>query len=120
MADADLDGLRSSLDTLTAAVTAVPDAALHRPTPCGSWDVEQLLEHVVGVGLVQMTATAEGEKADWSAAPEPAGDGWAAAACERSDRLAAAWSAAPQDRRAGLGQQLAEISVHTWDLGRAL
>ena len=120
MASTDVERLQGALDVLNAAVGAVQPGRLHDPTPCGSWDVEQLLEHLVGVGLVQMTVTAEGGKADWSAAPDPPADGWPVAALERSNKLAAAWLTAPQDRFAAFGQQLSEISVHTWDLGRAL
>jgi len=120
VATTDLERLRAALDTLSSAVDAVTPDALHRPTPCGSWDVGQLLDHVVGVGLVQLAVTAEGGKADWSAAPEPPAAGWATATRERSATLQSAWEAAPDDRFGALGQQLAEISVHTWDLGRAL
>ena len=113
-----LDLLRRALDQnheLIAAITPDQHAA---PTPCGDWDVSELVGHVVH-GLDNFTATARGEKPDWSRPRPPIEGDWAAAFRGRADELLAAWQAAPEDRLPQADMQITEQAVHGWDLASA-
>jgi uncharacterized protein (TIGR03086 family) len=106
-----------------------PDQAGH-PTPCDSWDVNALANHLI-TGLDRFRATAMGETVDWST-PRPEVEGeWATAFHDRADALMEAWAAVPDmaaTRPSPMGelsmsfvasQQIAEIAQHSWDLAAA-
>ncbi len=105
------------------------DQAGH-PTPCDSWDVQALANHLIN-GLERFRATAAGEPVDWGT-PMPDVEGeWATVFHDRADALMAAWAAIPDieakrpspmgelTMRFIAGQQIAEIAQHTWDLAAA-
>jgi uncharacterized protein (TIGR03086 family) len=125
-----VDLLTRALDQLGALVAAVDPALADLPTPCRSWDVGTLVNHVI-FDLDQFSAAARGERVSWDRAV-PAVDGdWAAAFRAGAERLTAAWRAAGDpDRvvRLPIGevplsfvvyQQVAEFAVHAWDLATA-
>jgi len=106
-----------------------PDQAGH-PTPCLSWDVNALANHLIH-GLDRFRATVAGDKVDWGASlPDIEGD-WASAFHDRADALVAVWATVPDldatrsspmgdlTMRFIAGQQIAEIAQHTWDLAAA-
>ena len=106
-----------------------PDQAGH-PTPCQSWDVSALANHLIN-GLDRFRATVMGEKVDWGT-PLPDVEGeWASVFHDRADALMAAWAEVPDidaKRPSPMGelsmsflagQQIAEVAQHTWDLAAA-
>jgi len=106
-----------------------PDQATN-PTPCSSWDVSAVANHLIN-GVQRFRAAPAGEKADWgSQMPDVEGD-WAAEFRTRADGLVAAWAAVPDidaSMSTALGdlpmsfavhQQIAEVAQHTWDLAAA-
>ncbi|MFJ6137228.1 TIGR03086 family metal-binding protein [Kitasatospora sp. NPDC092286] len=101
------------------------------PTACRSWDVGQLISHLL-FDLRQFTVRANGGKPDWSQPFERVEDDWLHAFEAGAEELVEAW------RRAGdlggvvvvpgvgelparfpVDQQIAEFAVHGWDLARA-
>ncbi len=101
------------------------------PTPCRSWDVTDLVSHLIE-DLRRFTVRATGGSPDWNAPAERVTDGWQQAFGTGADELLAAW------RRAGdlsgtvqvpgmgelparfpVDQQYAELAVHSWDLATA-
>jgi len=114
-----LDLLRRALDQTHGLIAAIEPGQRDAPTPCGDWDVTELVGHVVH-GLDNFTAAARGEKPDWGM-PRPRVEGdWAAAFRGRADELLATWQAAPEDRRPQADMQITEQAVHGWDLAAAL
>ena len=123
--------LSRALDQVGEVLARVRDAQQDLPTPCRSWTVARLGDHVVH-DLRQFTVTATGGRPDWSGqAPVVARDRPAAFRKGAADLLDA-W------RRAGdltgtitlpgmgqvparfpVDQQIAEFAVHAWDLAKA-
>ncbi len=102
--------LSTAIDQAAQAIAAVRDDQLDDPTPCSEWDVGQLVAHLaVGAGL--LLEQAQGGQPDWSATPSRVDD---AAATFRTS--GAALLAHVRDTDANADWQLAELSVHTWDL----
>jgi uncharacterized protein (TIGR03086 family) len=99
--------------------TVTPDQA-SLPTPCAEWDLGTLVNHVVR-DTTQFTKMAGGAK--WESgeiALEP--DEWLVAFTSGSDDLLAAWRGNGSLDEAGtnrISQQIAEFSVHGWDIARA-
>lgn len=100
------------------------------PTPCRSWSVARLSDHLVQ-DLRNFQLVAAGERADWSA-PTPAQDDPAAAFRRGAAELLAAWRAKGEltgtttlpvvgevPARFPVDQETAEFAVHTWDLAVA-
>jgi uncharacterized protein (TIGR03086 family) len=122
--------LGRALDQAGMVVAHVtPDQAGH-PTPCQSWDVNALANHLIN-GLDRFRATVVGGEVNWGRAlPDVEGE-WASVFHERADALMAAWAAVPdiEAKRPSpmgelsmsflAGQQIAEIAQHTWDLAAA-
>jgi uncharacterized protein (TIGR03086 family) len=122
--------LSRALDQLGQVVGNVDRAQATLPTPCRSWDVGALANHVI-YDLGQFTIAAGGQRPTWDA-EVPAVDGdWTSAFQDGATALLEAWD------RAGdvsgtvrlpigevpvsfvLSQQVAEFAVHAWDLVRA-
>ncbi|MER7457939.1 TIGR03086 family metal-binding protein [Micromonospora sp. NPDC126480] len=119
-----------SLKTLLHGVT---DDQLTRPTPCASWTVADLLDHLMGVTVAFRTAAEKGP----DAAPAGPGDPgeldpqWRSRLPVRLDELVAAWgepAAWTGETSAGgvvlpaevMGVvALNELVVHGWDLASA-
>ena len=124
-----LDLLARTLAQTEAVIAHVRPEHATLPTPCASWDVRALVNHVVH-DAQQFTATAYG--GEWD--PEDSdvlGDDWAGAFREAAASLLAAWrrpGAKEQTIRlpfgdfpAGwrVGQQIADLAVHGWDIAKA-
>ncbi|MEV6979323.1 TIGR03086 family metal-binding protein [Kitasatospora sp. NPDC093806] len=101
------------------------------PTACRSWDVGQLISHLLH-DLRQFTVRAEGGTPDWTQSFERVEDDWLHRFEAGAERLVAAWREAGDldgvIELPGLGevparfpvdQQVAEFAVHAWDLARA-
>jgi uncharacterized protein (TIGR03086 family) len=110
--------LQRALDRTHTLIAGIAPEQHHLPTPCGEWDVEALVGHLVG-GLPKFSAAARGEKADWSAPAPLLGEDWAPAFRAGADDLLAAWSSADAETLPRVDQQLAELCVHSWDVARA-
>lgn len=120
---------------MATVVRGVTSEQLGRPTPCGTYTVADLLEHIGGVALAFTEAAEKTVAAD--SGPPPPGDGarlaadWQQAIPAALDRLTAAWQAPGAFdgmTRAGgfdLPPELAasvaveELVIHGWDLARA-
>jgi uncharacterized protein (TIGR03086 family) len=114
-----LDLLRRALDQTHGLIAAVIPEQRGASTPCGDWDVTELVGHVVQ-GLDNFAATARGEKPDWGKPRPPVEGDWAAAFRGKADELLEAWQAAPEDRRSQADMQITEQAVHGWDLAAAI
>jgi uncharacterized protein (TIGR03086 family) len=124
-----LDLLARALDQTGELVSRVRPEQAGLPTPCRSFDVRALVDHVVH-DLEQFTARAGGR--DWEPHDRDLiGDDWAGAYRAAAGGLLAAWRApGALDRtvRQPFGevpaawhvdQQLTDLAVHGWDLARA-
>ena len=111
--------LSRALDQAGDVLAAVHADQLTQPTPCGDWDVAQLIGHLVNAP-VQFLQMARGAQPDWSAEPRPATSNWAADFRSNADDLIHHWHQAGDavDPRQ-VDWQTAEIAVHTWDVARA-
>jgi uncharacterized protein (TIGR03086 family) len=124
-----IDQLSRAIDQTEAIISRISPDQATLPTPCSDWDVGALVEHVVE-DLKRFTARAsrgEQEPVD----PAAVGEDWTGAYREASDKLLAAW------RREGalegtvklpfgefpptwfVGQAIADLVVHGWDLAVA-
>ncbi|MEU4116259.1 TIGR03086 family metal-binding protein [Kitasatospora sp. NPDC028055] len=101
------------------------------PTPCRSWDVGDLISHLL-YDLRQFTVRAEGGQPDWSRPFDRVEEDWLHAFEAGAERLVEAWRAAGDltgtvelpggatlPARFPVDQQTAEFAVHAWDLARA-
>ena len=121
--------LSRALDQAGAAIARIRPEQAALPTPCRSWDVRALVNHVVDEvqRFAEMTATgkrgaSDGDVvgADWTGAYRGAADGLRAAwrqpgALDRVHRLpggeiTAGWA---------IGQQITELTLHAWDIAKA-
>ena len=123
--------LARAVDQAGAVLAGVRDDQAHLPTPCRSWDVSELVAHLVHA-LRQFTVRAEGGHPDWQE-PRAALDGdWVDAFRAGEERLLAAWRAAGDleapvttpsggqlPKRFSVEQQTAEFACHAWDLAVA-
>jgi uncharacterized protein (TIGR03086 family) len=128
MAD-EVDLLGRALDQAHQVLLGAADGDPGAPTPCRSWDLARLRDHVVS-DLDRFLVAARGERPDWSA-PEPDQRGDRAAAFRTgADAVLAAWRtadrSAPVQTQMGevpasfvISQQTAEMAVHAWDLAQA-
>ncbi len=119
MSDDRLDLLRRALAQTAGLVAAVTPEQRDAPTPCGDWDVAELVGHLA-YGLDNFAASARGEQPSWGAPRPPLEGDWAATFRTKADTLMAAWSEAPEDRRPQAGMQVTEQAVHAWDLASAI
>jgi uncharacterized protein (TIGR03086 family) len=123
-----LDLLVRAVDQARAVVEAVRAEQAGLPSPCSSWDVGALVDHVIE-DLRQFTIGAKGGRPSWNApAPHVEPADWDAAFQDGAEVLVEAWrSAGDLDRTVDLpigtvpvsfvvNQQIAEFAVHTWDL----
>lgn len=126
-----LTDLERVLDQTAVLVGSVSDDQLTRSTPCRSWNVAALVDHVVE-DLRQFTVRATGGRPDWSAPARPAGPdrlgAFRAGAAELLDAWRRAGDLTGTMQLPGLGevparfpvdQQIAEFAVHAWDLAAA-
>jgi uncharacterized protein (TIGR03086 family) len=131
MAQADpLALLARAVDQAGEVISCVKEYQAGLLTPCRSWDVRTLIEHMIN-DLGQFIVAATGGRPDFGKpAPAVPGD-WAQAFRERAPGLLAVWQQAGDmnatvhlpigDLPASfvVNQQIAEFAVHSWDLARA-
>jgi uncharacterized protein (TIGR03086 family) len=123
--------LSRALDQVGEVLDGVRDDQLGLPTPCRSWTVAQLGDHLVH-DLRQFTVTATGGKPDWSQPAPVVTEDRAAAFGKGAAELLDAWRQAGDltgtitlpgmgevSARFPVDQQTAEFAVHAWDLAKA-
>ena len=130
--DLDARAVRASVDL----VSRVTQADLARPTPCGPWNLGDLLAHMIAQhhGFAASAHGGAADLADWQPGPPPADPAkdYAAAA----DEVLAAFAedgvldrpfALPEilpnvlfPGRQAVGFHLVDYTVHGWDVARAL
>ena len=123
--------LERALDQATVVIDAIrPDQAT-LPTPCSEWNVQALVQHLVGQDTRNYIRAARGEMPDWQVPPDELGPDWSADFGARVAELRRAWHDADLDRlvpwmgghpaplRQRADQQLTEFTVHSWDLAVA-
>ena len=123
--------LAAALDQTGAIIEAVRDDQQHLPTPCRSWDVSDLVAHLVH-DLRQFTERASGGTPDWSAPHAVLGGDALVKYRQGAADLLQAWRAAGDlsgttpmpgmgevAKRFPVDQQIAELAVHAWDLAVA-
>ncbi len=101
------------------------------PTPCTEWNVQDLLHHLVVQDLHNFTVMARGSHVDPQAAHATVGADWSTRFADGAAMLMRAWAAAELSSqvalpgggeaplRSRIGLQIAEFTVHSWDLARA-
>ena len=116
--------LSRSLDQMRAVVAAIGADQAELSTPCLSWDVRTLVEHVIH-DLDKFAVRAQGGQPDWSA-PAPYVDDWLPAFDTGAAKLLRAWretagtgAAVQPNHLPAINQQATEMAVHAWDLVRA-
>jgi len=122
--------LSRALEQVGDVLSGVREDQESLPTPCRSWTVAQLGDHVVH-DLHQFTVTARGGSPDWSEPAAPVPDRPAAFRKGAADLLDA-WRQAGDltgtitlprmgevPARFPVDQQIAEFAVHAWDLAEA-
>ena len=115
----DSELLAATLTTTGSIIAGVAPEQGGLPTPCDGYDVDQLVDHLVGwAGSFAARlggAPFEGEPAAYRSGPDPAGDFRTAAAT-----ISAAYRADTEASRAlPLGVLLMEFLAHGWDLATA-
>lgn len=130
MSSGPLDDLSRVLDLAGCVIENVRPEQGGLPTPCRSWDVRTLVEHLIN-GTGQFTVAAEGGQPDWDAAPTGSSGDWAGEFRAGAAGLRAAWQRAGdlnEEIELPIGrvpksfvtsQQIAEFLVHSWDLAAA-
>lgn len=111
--------LSRALDQAGDVLAAVHADDLDKPTPCSDWSVRDLATHLAS-GPARFLQMLRGEEVDWSTPPHIPDGTWATTFRSGADDLIHYWHGQPDDQADGAGWQIAEISVHTWDLSRAL
>ena len=111
--------LSRALDQAGDVLAAVHPDQLAQPTPCGDWDVAQLIGHLVDAP-VRFLQMARGEQPDWSAEPQRVTSNWAGDFRSNADDLFHHWHQVGDAADPGqIDWQTTEIAVHTWDVARA-
>ncbi|MBV9100340.1 MAG: TIGR03086 family protein [Candidatus Dormibacteraeota bacterium] len=112
--------LSRSLDQAGAAVGGVREDQLELPTPCASWNVRMLVNHVL-YDLQQFAKMVKGEQWKPGSIDVPYEE-WTATFSSGSAELLSAWRDHAGDASAAQRpptQQIAEFAVHGWDVARA-
>jgi uncharacterized protein (TIGR03086 family) len=123
--------LERALDQTERLIAAVSPGQAGLPTPCPDWDVQALVQHLAAQDLRNFLAAVRGETVDWQAPADEVGDDWAGTFRDRAAPLRAAWRAADLGQeiampgggqaplRSRADQQIAELTMHGWDLATA-
>ncbi|KJS52760.1 TIGR03086 family metal-binding protein [Streptomyces rubellomurinus] len=129
-ADDPIDLLSRALAQTAGLIDGTGVELAAHPTPCRSWDVGDLVSHLL-FDLRQFTVRARGGQPDWSQPFERVEEDWLHAFEAGAAELVEAWRAAGDltgtlevpggtlPRRFPVDQQIAEFAVHGWDLARA-
>ena len=123
--------LGRALDQTEAIIVGIRDDQLQLPTPCRSWDVSELVAHLVH-DLGAFTERASGGTPSWSAPLASVEGSYIEAYRAGSAALVRAWGAAGDlsgtmempgmgvvAKRFPVDQQIAELAAHGWDLAVA-
>ena len=117
---ADLVLLEAALEQAADLLGRVSEDQLAAPTPCADWTVGDLVDHVVNTPSVLLTIM-RGDELDWGAPPPHVGADREARFRAAGADLVETWKATGEgEQPSPLAWQLAELTVHTWDLARAL
>ena len=124
-----IEMLERQLPKTDAVVANITPDQLSLPTPCTEWNVENVLDHLIG-GCITMGSAARGEKSGAIGEPGNVGDDHVAsfrkAAAEAQDAYRSAdldtpfefpWGQTPSDMALHLA--LADLTIHGWDLATA-
>ena len=121
-----IDALDQSYQHTQRVIAGVGAGDYDRPTPCESWTVRDLLEHMVGVVAGLGAAAAGAERQPFTLSDDPATQFETVAATNL-----AAWrrpgvldevvngGPGPMPGRVLAGINLLDTTTHTWDLARA-
>lgn len=111
--------LERALDQVGTLIAAITPEQASLPTPCRSWDVYALVNHVVDEVHQFAVTTGGGERNHLGV--DVLGDDWAAAYRTEAELLVEQWEQPGVTVTADwtLGQQIAELAVHAWDIARA-
>jgi uncharacterized protein (TIGR03086 family) len=120
--------LAGALDQAGSVIARTKPDQASLPTPCSGWDLRTLVNHTAYD--LQLFATMVNGAERPSPGADLIDDDWAAAFRRESAALLATWRARGADgtikARMGelpatwvVGQHLADIAVHTWDVARA-
>lgn len=123
--------LSETLEQTGAIIVGIREDQQHLPTPCRSWDVAELVAHVVQ-DLARFTERASGGTPDWSAPGAEVKGDYIDDYRAGATALVQAWRAAGDltgtapmpgmgevAKRFPVDQQIAEFAVHGWDLAVA-
>lgn len=118
-----------ALDQTGAVIAAVRPEQATLPTPCRSWNVRALINHVVDE--VHQFALVTGGGQRQTPASHAIGEDWAGAYHAAAGQLLAAWrqpGALDRTHRLpfgeipatwAVGQQITELAIHAWDIAKA-
>ena len=122
-----VDVLARALQQVGALITQVRPDQASLPTPCQSWDVTALLDHILA-DMPRFVESARGGRPDYSSTSPSVAPNWAPEFTARSDELVRAWRDARDPARLDASEaprefqemQIAEMAVHAWDLATAI
>lgn len=123
--------LNRSLTQCAEVIAAIAANQAQWPTPCSQWNVQDLLHHMVVQDLHNFTLMARGSHVDPVDAHATVGADWSTRFSDGAAMLLRAWAAADLSHqvalpgggeaplRSRIGLQIAEFTVHSWDLAKA-
>lgn len=127
-----IEGFEQAIGVAKGVLTGVRPDQLDGPTPCRSWAVRDLVNHIVGGGHFFAEATNAGEYHDDGSTPPDFASGDFVAAYEEASGLATAAFRAPGALEkivklpfgefpgsAFLGIATTDTFTHSWDLAKA-
>ncbi|QLY27846.1 TIGR03086 family protein [Nocardia huaxiensis] len=124
-----LDHLFRAIDQIGTLVARVRPEQAADPTPCASWNVHDLVNHVVDETYRFAESTATGSRGP-SDGDHLTGD-WVSAFDQAAESLRAAWQSPGAVDRVhrfpggevpaawAIGQQATEFAIHAWDIAKA-
>jgi uncharacterized protein (TIGR03086 family) len=124
-----LELLRRAVGQLNGLVSRIRPEQANLPTPCPDWDLRQLVNHILFDVDVFVATTVGGQRG--SPDVDRIGDDWSAACSAATASLVEAWEARGTEGVLktslgefpltwAVGQQMADLAVHTWDVARTL
>lgn len=123
--------LEQALAQCSEVIAAISANQARWPTPCSEWSVQDLLHHLVVQDLHNYTLMTRGSAVDPKAARATVGADWSTRFGDGAAMLMRAWNGADLNRQVALpgggeaplrgriGLQMAEFTMHSWDLATA-